>query len=349
MVPGPESDLDEPVRSLLGAYAAPITAVQAGKAMASGCRAFLAVCTDAQPVADAACAAMPSATAAGGTDQSLLMPESELNALLHEYHARFPEALPPGLPPERNIGHAIPLEPGSKPPFRHAYRISPRELAAAKSQIADLIARGHAVPSTSSHSSFILFIQKKDDTLRMCVDYRALNKLTVNNKYPLPRIDDLLDQLQGSKVFSSLDLTSGYHPIRISPEDVPKTAFSTPFGHYEFKVLSLGLTNAPATFQTVMNDIFRPYVGKFVLEYLDDILVFSKSPEEHAGHLRLLLQCLREHELYAKPAKCTISLSLNSWVILLALRELRLIPKRPLWSGTRLCFTMCLNCAHFLG
>ena len=211
LLPGPESDLDEPVQSVPGAYAAPITAVQAGKAMASGCRAFLAVCTDAQPVADAACAATPSTTAAGGTDQSQLMPESELNALLHEYHDRLPEALPCGLPPERNIGHAIPLEPGSKPPFRHAYRLSPRELAEAKSQIADLIARGHVVPSTSPYSSSILFIQKKDVTLRMCVDYRALNTLTVKNKYPSPRIDALLDQLQGSKVFYSLDLTSGYH------------------------------------------------------------------------------------------------------------------------------------------
>ena len=249
LVPGPESDLDEPVQSVPGAHVAPTTAVQAGKAMASGCRAFLAVCTDAQPVADAACAATPSTTAAGGTDQSQLMPESELNALLHEYHDRFPEALPPGLPPERNIGHAIPLEPGSKPPFRHAYRLSPRELAEAKSQIADLIARGHAVPSTSPYSSSILFIQKKDGTLRMCVDYCALNKLTVKVKYPLPRIDDLLNQLQGSKVFYSLDLTSGYHLIRILPEDMPKTAFFTPFWHYEFKVLSFGLTNAPATFR----------------------------------------------------------------------------------------------------
>ena len=122
-------------------------------------------------------------------------------------------------------------------------------------------------------------------------------------KYPLLRIDNLLDQLQGFKVFSSLDLTSGYHQIRITPEDVPKTAFSAPFGHYKFKVLSFGLTNAPATFQAVINDIFRPYIGKFVLGYLDDSLIFNKSAEEHAEHLRLVLQRLREHELYAKHSK----------------------------------------------
>ena len=119
----------------------------------------------------------------------------------------------------------------------------------------------------------------------------------MKNKCPIPRIYDLLDQLQGSEMISLLDLTSGYHQIRITLEDVPKTAFSTPFGHYEFKVLSFGLTNAPATFQAVMNVIVRPYVGKFVLVYLDDILVFSKSAEEHAEHLQLVLQLLREHEL----------------------------------------------------
>ena len=158
----------------------------------------------------------------------------------------------------------------------------------------------------------------------MCVDYGALNKLTVKNKYPLPRIVDLLDQLRGSKVFSSLDLTSGYHQIRMLPEVVPKTAFSTPSGHYEFKVLSFGLTNAPAVFQSVMNDNFRPYIGKFVFVYLDDILVFSKSPEEHAEHV---LQRLREHDpMQNVPSVHSISLSLDFWVILLALRELRFIP-----------------------
>ncbi len=213
--------------------------------------------------------------------------------------------MPAGLPPERNIGHAIPLEPGAKPVFRSPYRPSPKELEEAKRQIAELVACSHAAPSNSPFAAPILFVAKKGAALRMCVDYRALNKLTVKNKYPIPRFDDPLSQLQGATVFLSLELTSGYHQIR--PEDVPKTAFNTPFGQYKFKVLRLGLTNAPATFQAVMNDIFRPYLGKFLLVYLDDILVFSKSPEEHAEHLRLVLQLLREHSLYALRPKCHLN------------------------------------------
>lgn len=188
-----------------------------------------------------------------------------------------------------------------------SYRLSPRELEEAKRQVTEFVLLGHVQDSTSPCSSPILFVQKKDGTLRMCVDYRALNKITTKNKYPLPRMDDLLDLLQGSKVFSSLDLASGYHQIRIMPEDVLKTAFSTPFGHYEFKVLPFVLTNAPATFQAVMNDICRPYIGKFVLVYLDDILVFRNSHEEHAEHLRKVLQSLRDNGLYAKPAKCSFN------------------------------------------
>ena len=180
----------------------------------------------------------------------------------------------------------------------------------------------------------------------MCVDYRALNKLTVKNKYPLPRIDDLLDQLQGS----SLDLTSGYYQTQISPEDVPKTAFSTPFGHYEFKVLSFGLTNAPATFQAVMNDIFGPYIGKFVLVYLDDILVFSKSLKSMLSIWGLCCSiCVSMTFMPNVPSVHSISLSLDSWVILLAVRGLRSIPERPLWLGTGLCPKICLNCALSLG
>ena len=178
------------------------------------------------------------------------------------------------------------------------------EIEETKRQIAEYIHKGWIEPSSSPYGSPILFVKKKDGGLRMVIDYRALNKLTIKNRYPLPRIDDLFDQLAGSYVFSSLDLAQGYHQIRISEEDVPKTAFRVPFGHYQFKVLSFGLTNAPATFQGVMNKNFERYLGKFVLVYLDDILVFSKNQEEHLEHLRKVFDILRKNKLYAKLTKC---------------------------------------------
>jgi hypothetical protein len=171
-------------------------------------------------------------------------------------------------------------------------------------QIEELLQKGWVEPSTSPYGAPILFVGKKDGGLRMCIDYRALNKLTVKNRYPLPRIDDLFDQLRGAQYFSSIDLAQGYHQIRIPPEDVPKTAFRTPIGHFQFKVLCFGLTNAPATFQQVMNQIFRHQVGKFVLVYLDDILIFSKTREEHLQHLDAVLQVLKQHQFYARLHKC---------------------------------------------
>ncbi|KAJ9518741.1 hypothetical protein QJQ45_025988, partial [Haematococcus lacustris] len=173
-----------------------------------------------------------------------------------------------------------------------------------KRQIQDYLAKGMIEPSSSPYAAPILFVQKKSGELRMCIDYRQLNKLTLRDQYPLPRIDDLFDRLSGCSVFSSLDLQAGYHQIRITPEDVPKTAFRTPEGHFQFKVLSFGLTNAPATFQRVMNDAFAPVLGKCALVYLDDILVMSKSLPEHLQHLRLVFDLLRKNKLYAKMSKC---------------------------------------------
>ncbi|XP_019252883.1 PREDICTED: uncharacterized protein LOC109231697 [Nicotiana attenuata] len=148
----------------------------------------------------------------------------------------------------------------------------------------------------------------------MCIDYRQLNKVTVKNKYPLPRIDDLFDQLQGARVFSKIDLRSGYHQLNIRDSDIMKTAFRTRYGHYEFLVMSFGLTNAPAAFMYLMNSVFRPYLDSFVIVFIDDILVYSRSQEEHAQHLRVVLQRLREEKLYAKFSKCEFWLGVLSSV-----------------------------------
>ena len=150
----------------------------------------------------------------------------------------------------------------------------------------------------------MLFVKKKDGTLRLCVDYRQLNKMTIKNKYPLPRIDDLFDQLKGSSVFSKIDLRSGYHQLRIKDADVYKTAFRTRYGYYEFLVMPFGFTNAPTTFMDLRNRVFRPYVYQFVVVFIDDILIYSKDREDHDAHLQVVLETLRNEQLYAKLSKC---------------------------------------------
>ena len=207
--------------------------------------------------------------------------------------------------------------------------MSPKELEALREQLDELTASGYIRPSHSPFGAPVLFVKKKDGGLRLCVDYRALNKLTIKNRYPLPRIEDLLDQLHGAKIFSKIDLRSGYHQIRIHDNDISKTAFRTRYGHYEFMVLPFGLTNAPATFMTLMNDIFRPLLDKCVIVYLDDILIFSKSPEEHERHLRQVLEILRQHQLYAKPSKCEFFReSVDSLAMLSRLKESQLTQQK---------------------
>lgn len=218
----------------------------------------------------------------------------------------FPKTLPNQLPPKRSIDHTIELTPGVEPPSRSIYRMSYEETNELKKQLEDLLKKGYIRPSTSPFGAPVLFVHKKDGTLRLCVDYRALNKITIKNRYPLPRIEDLMDRLVGAKYFTKIDLYSGYHQIRIKEEDIHKTAFRTRYGHYEFLVLPFGLTNAPATFMTLMNDIFREFLDQFVIVYLDDILIYSKTREEHLQHLQQVLQILRKHRLYAKLSKCEI-------------------------------------------
>jgi len=230
----------------------------------------------------------------------------EATTLIKEFADIFPTSLPNELPPKRNVDHAIDLIPGSEPPSRPTYRLSYVEMNELKKQLKELLDKGFIRPSISPFGAPVLFVHKKEGTLRLCVDYRALNKITIKNRYPLPRIDELMDRLAGSKYFSKLDLYSGYHQIRIKEDDIPKTAFRTRYGHYEFLVLPFGLTNAPATFMTLMNNIFHDYLDKFVIIYLDDILVFSNTKEEHLEHLRIVLTKLREHKLFAKLKKCEL-------------------------------------------
>nr|AAV43999.1 putative polyprotein [Oryza sativa Japonica Group] len=198
---------------------------------------------------------------------------------------------------------------GTTPLYKRPYRMAANELAEVKKQLEELKGKGYIRPSTSPWGAPVIFVEKKDKTKRMCVDYRALNEVTIKNKYPLPRIDDLFDQLKGATVFSKIDLRSGYHQLRIREEDIPKTAFTTQYGLYEFTVMSFGLTNAPAFFMNLMNKVFMEYLDKFVVVFIDDILVYSQSEEDHQHHLRLVLGKLREHQLYAKLSKCEFWLS----------------------------------------
>eukprot|EP00253_Pinus_taeda_P002305 PITA_02305 len=223
--------------------------------------------------------------------------------IIREFTDVFPKEIP-GLRPRRNIDFTIVLVRGAASVSRAPYRMSVPELTELKMQLQELLDKDYIRPSVSPWGAPILSVKKKDGTLWMCIDYRQLNKLTIKNKYPLPRIDELFDQVKGATVFSKIELRSGYHQIRIKDEDIAKTTFRTRYGHYEFVVLPFGLTNAHATFMCLMNNIFHPYLDQFVLIFIDDILIYSRTIEEHYEHLRMVLQTLREHQLYAKFSKC---------------------------------------------
>jgi ribonuclease HI len=233
---------------------------------------------------------------------------SEAINVVSEFPDVFPEELL-GMPPERKVEFAIGLILGTTPIYKRAYRVSEPELVELKKQIDELSEKGYIRPSTSPWAAPVLFVEKKDGTKRMCVDCRALNEVTVKNKYPLPRIEYLFDQLRGASVFSKIDLRSGYHQLRIRPSDIPKTTFITKYGLYEFTFMSFGLTNAPAYFMYLMNNVFMDYLDKFVVVFIDDILIYSQNEQEHEEHLRKVLQRLRDCQLYAKLRKCEFYIS----------------------------------------
>jgi hypothetical protein len=185
------------------------------------------------------------------------------------------------------------------------YRMSTPELKELQMQLEELLKKGYIRPSVSPWGAPVLFMKKKDGKLILCIDFKKLNKVTVKNKYTLPRIDDLFDQLKDAKIFSKIDLRSGYHQVRIKEEYINKTTFRTRYGHYEFTVVPFRLSNALVVFMCLMNGVFREYLDKFVIVFLDDILIYSKSEEENEHHLRMVLQVLREHQLYAKLSKCS--------------------------------------------
>jgi hypothetical protein len=206
-----------------------------------------------------------------------------------EFSDVFPEDLP-GMPSDRDVQLIIELQPGTTPISRRPYKMTPKELANLKVQLKKLLDKGYIHPSSSPWGCPALFVKKKDQSLRLCVDYRPLNAVTIKNKYPLPRIDILSDQLASDKVFSKVNLHSGYHQIKIRPKDVPKTAFSTRYVLYEYLVMLFGLTNALAHFMYLMNSVFMPELDKFAMVFIDDILVYSKNEEEHEPHLWIILQ-----------------------------------------------------------
>nr|GEX32095.1 hypothetical protein [Tanacetum cinerariifolium] len=223
--------------------------------------------------------------------------------IVRDFPKVFPEDFP-GLPSTRQVEFQINLIPGAAPVVRAPYRLALFEMKELSDQLKELSEKGFIRPSSPPWGALVLFVKKKDGSFRMSIDYRELNKLMVKNHYPLPRIDDLFDKLQGSSVYSKIDLRLGYHYLRFRKEDGPKTAFRTRYGHYKFQVMTFGLTNAPAVFMDLINHVCKPYLDKIVIVFIDDILIHSKNKKEHEEHLKATLKLLKKEEFYAKFSKC---------------------------------------------
>ena len=231
-----------------------------------------------------------------------MRPDLDLPRVVYEYEDVFPDELP-RLPSQRVVDFSIELHPGTSPISMTSHRMTPIKLQELRVQAQELLDKGFIRPSTSLWGAPVLFEKKKDKTLRQCIDYRQCNRS------PLPRIDDLFDHLRKAQVYSKIDLRTGYHQLRVRETDFPKTAFRTRYRHFEFIVMPLGLTNAPAAFMDLMHRLFQSYLDKFVVVFVDDILIYSQYEEEHKNHLRVFLQLLRDHRLYAKFSKCEFCLT----------------------------------------
>jgi hypothetical protein len=227
----------------------------------------------------------------------------DVKVFLDEFKDVFSDDLK-DLAPKREVDHAIDLVADAAPIARAPYRHSLAQQSELENQLNDLLSKGNIRPSKSLWGAPILFVKKKDGSLRLCVDYRGLNKLTIKNKYPLPRVDDLFDHLHGSKIFSKINLKSGYNQIRIKEYDIEKTGFRSKLDHYEYVVMPFGLINALAAFMTLMNSLFIKKLGKFVFVFMNDILIFFKIVEEHQDHLRHVFETLRSNQLFAKLSEC---------------------------------------------
>jgi hypothetical protein len=225
-----------------------------------------------------------------------------MTALLQTYVDIF--ATPNGLPPHRRHDHRIHLLPGKAPVAVRPYRYPQLLKDEVERQCADMLAQGTIRPSSSPFSAPVLLVKKADNTWRFCVDYRALNAKTVKDKFPIPVVDELLDELQGARFFTKIDLRSSYHQVRMHPTDIEKTTFRTHQGHFEFTVMPFGLTNAPATFQALMNDVLHYFIRKFVLVFFDDILIYSPTWVEHLQHVKMVFDTIRLNQLFVKQSKC---------------------------------------------